>query len=295
MQNPMRARRLAVAMTAFALCGAAGGETLHSWRLVDGKSWEIIAPSTEDVAETDRTEGTRGSCTAGMVEVSGRAKVDGLQSIELLQETVCTDWIRRQFPQRCGAFDRDGWLALSSSLPTRPMHFCIDRFEYPNQRLGYPLIFVTWYEAKARCAAGGKRLCTEDEWTFACEGEEALPYPYGYKRDDTACVIDREHRPFDESKLTHRDSEAAMDELDRLWQGEASGTRPRCRSPFGVYDLTGNIDEWTSSTHEGGYRSILKGGYWGKIRARCRPSTRAHGETFAFYQQGFRCCTDAPP
>ena len=85
-----------------------------------------------------------------------------------------------------------------------------------------------------------------------------------------------------------------MAELDRLWQGEASGHAPRCRSPFGVYDMTGNVDEWTTSVMPGERPSILKGGYWGPVRTRCRPSTRAHGETFSFYQQGFRCCSDVP-
>jgi formylglycine-generating enzyme required for sulfatase activity len=62
---------------------------------------------------------------------------------------------------------------------------------------------------------------------------------------------------------------------------------------FGVYDLIGNVDEWTRSAVRG-RPSILKGGYWGPVRTRCRPTTRAHGESHAFYQQGFRCCADAP-
>ena len=72
-----------------------------------------------------------------------------------------------------------------------------------------------------------------------------------------------------------------------------AGSFPECQSPFGVYDMTGNIDEWTMSSY-GGRKSILKGGYWGPVRTRCRPSTRAHGEDHAFYQQGVRCCADAP-
>ena len=268
---------------------------LHPWILIEGRSWQVSSAGAEDVTTTDAAEQTRGACPAGMVEIAGRTKIDGPQSIELLQETVCTDWIRREYPQRCGVFDEAGWKKISGDLPTRAMHFCIDRFEYPNLRGAYPIIYVTWYEAKAFCARTSKRLCTEDEWTFACEGEEAVPYPYGYARDDTACVIDREHRPFSEEKFRDRASADAMHELDRLWQGEPSGSRPRCKSPFGVYDQTGNVDEWTVSTQHGGYPSILKGGYWGRIRAGCRPSTRAHGETFAFYQQGFRCCADPPP
>ena len=266
----------------------------RDWRFVEGKYWSISSPDAEAASLTDAVERTSGVCAAGMIEIAGRMKQDGATSVEALQEVTCTDWIRREYPQLCGRFERSAWLEASAVLAAKPMSFCIDRFEYPNRRLAYPAIMVTWNEARALCGGDGKRLCSEDEWTFACEGEEAKPYPYGYERSARACVIDMPHRPFDERKLMQRSSPDMARELDRLWQGEASGTRPACRSPFGVYDLTGNVDEWTVSTHTSGYPSIMKGGYWGQIRARCRPSTRAHGEDFVFYQQGFRCCADVP-
>jgi hypothetical protein len=56
--------------------------------------------------------------------------------------------------------------------------------------------------------------------------------------------------------------------------------------------MTGNVDEWTKTARTTGYQSVLKGGYWGPVRARCRPATRAHNEDFVAYQQGFRCCSD---
>jgi len=148
--------------------------------------------------------------------------------------------------------------------------------------------------ARDRATRDGKRLCSETEWTFACEGEEAWPHPYGYTRSPEICDIDRPWRGFDQRAFWDRSSRAAMLELDRLWQGEASGSRPACRSPFGIYDMTGNVDEWTQSVSTQGHCSILKGGYWGQVRSRCRPSTRVHDEDFAFYQQGFRCCADLP-
>ena len=145
------------------------------------------------------------------------------------------------------------------------------------------------------CKEQGKRLCTEDEWTFACEGEEALPYPYGYLRDAERCVIDQVPRRLSRWARFHSRSERTRTELDRLWQGEPSGRRPGCRSPFGVYDMTGNVDEWTRSVHERErWPSILKGGYWGPMVNRCRASTRIHNEWFAYYQLGFRCCKDLP-
>jgi formylglycine-generating enzyme required for sulfatase activity len=153
-----------------------------------------------------------------------------------------------------------------------------------------PRVFIDWYSAKRTCETAGKRLCTEEEWTFACEGEEGLPYPYGYERDGLACNIDHGWIAPDTEALMN--PTRTPDELKRLWQGVPSGSMERCVSPFGVHDMTGNVDEWTSSTRKKGYRSILKGGYWSVVRNRCRPTTRIHFEGYSNYQQGFRCCTD---
>lgn len=265
------------------------------WTLVGGKNWEISSTESEDPAVTDAAEGTRGGCMPGMVEVQGSMKIDSERgNVELLQDSTCTDWINRTFPDRCARFDKDKWHSIAAELPVKPQHFCIDRYEYPNRRGAYPVIAVTWYEARSLCADRSERLCTEDEWTFACEGDEAVPYPTGYTRDAEACVIDRPWKLFDERLLAVRDSTLALSEIDYVWQGEPSGSRPACKSPFGIYDTTGNVDEWTRSVQREGYSSIFKGGYWGPVRARCRASTRAHNEDFYFYQQGFRCCADAP-
>jgi formylglycine-generating enzyme len=278
---------------------AAREPSAHEWTRVEDTYWQIQSRMpVEDLDLTDAVEGTRGRCTPGTVEVEGQAMAEGsgyFDVVEQLQRLACVEWISRTFPERCGRFDEARWKLLSAGIPRRPMHFCIDRFEYPNRRGAFPWIMVTWNEARALCAREGERLCSEAEWTFACEGPAGLPYPNGYARDPDACVIDRPWRVYDNAALAVRDSERARDELDHLWQGEASGSRPQCRSPFGVYDMTGNVDEWTSSVVPGERPSILKGGYWGPVRTRCRPSTRVHGEDYYFYQQGFRCCRDAAP
>jgi hypothetical protein len=286
------------AVSSISSSGAEPTPLAHTWHLVEGRHWQIVSTAAvEDVATTDAAEGTRGRCPPGMVQARGQLKLDGwgdYDGVDALQKTACVDWIDRNFPERCGRFDPDRWSTLAKKLPTRAVDFCIDRFEYPNRRGAYPWILVDWNEARAICARESKRLCTEAEWTFACEGDDAMPHPYGYERDREACVIDRAWRQVDASALFPRDTERAVAELDRLWQGEPSGSRPRCRSPVGVYDMTGNIDEWTTSVIPEGNRSILKGGYWGPVRTRCRPSTRIHGEDFAYYQQGLRCCADVP-
>ena len=208
-----------------------------------------------------------------------------------MQKTTCTKWINKEYPERCAEFDRDKWLKLSKELPTKPMHFCIDRFEYPNQKGEYPSIFVNWHEAASLRRRGQAALQRgRVDLRLRGRGGDALSVRLRSRRD--ACVVDKGWRPFHESALRPRDGWTAIVELDRLWQGVPSGSQPRCKSPFGVYDMTGNVDEWTQLVARGRAPSILKGGYWGPVRTRCRPSTRSHDEKHTFYQQGFRCCTD---
>ncbi len=273
-----------------------GSEPRFQWRSVDKKHWQALgrvgepAPAGEPTDVTDAREANGAGCAAGMVRVKGSYRTG---EVEHLQDGACVDWISKDFPARCRTFDKDKIATDLAKLPTRNLDFCMDRFEYPNVLGQNPVIVVTFREAESACKASSKRLCNENEWTFACEGEEAMPYPYGFARDSTTCVVDRNWRPFAEGALQPRDGQGARAELDRLWQAEPSGSRAACKSPFGVHDMTGNVDEWTRSARTTGYASILKGGYWGPVRARCRPATRAHNEDFVAYQQGFRCCADS--
>ncbi len=268
---------------------------VRPWKLVGAKEWQLEASPGEGALDLPDEPAARGDCPDGMVEVRGSMKRDGPRAtVEELQTLSCSEWTDHPEPRSCNAFDPVKWAALSADLPTRAMHFCIDRLEYPDRAGEFPVIMVNWYEAGAHCAEQGKRLCTEDEWTFACEGEDARPYANGFVRDSTACVVDRPWRPVDFELFASRTGPRIVRELDELWQGEPTGSRPRCRSESGAYDMTGNVDEWTVTSRSGGLRSILKGGYWGPVHARCRSSTRVHNEDFYFYQIGFRCCA-APP
>lgn len=238
------------------------------------------------------------TCPTDMQAVKGSMLDDGglgswqSASIEATQKTTCASWIEKKYPERCASFDREKWLQISATFPKKSMNFCIDKYEWPNRLGTYPWVMVTWTEAHELCWSIGKRMCTEDEWTFACEGEEATPYPYGYERNSKECNLDNRWRKYSSAALAARGSEKCSKELDRLWQGKRSGAMPTCASVFGVEDMNGSVDEWTVATRDGKYPSILKGGYWGPVRTRCRPSTRNHGPGHTFYQQGFRCCKD---
>jgi formylglycine-generating enzyme len=186
--------------------------------------------------------------------------------------------------------------------PIQKKRFCIDRFEYPNLEGVRPVVMVSWQEARTACEAEGKRLCTGSEWTLACEGSERVPYPYGYTRDNTACNIDKPHPQVDGNALL--EPRAVATEVARLDQRVPSGQMARCRSSYGVQDMTGNVDEWVTNERHFGpppadgterpFISALKGGYWGPVRNRCRATTTAHDEWFRYYEVGFRCCANAP-
>lgn len=179
----------------------------------------------------------------------------------------------------------------------RRQRFCIDRYEYPNQKGAHPPVMVDWYDAAGACAAKGKRLCWESEWVSACEGPEKLPFPYGLSRDPGKCNIDNPWLNVDLKRLYSPDHAVQSAMLAWLDQSVSSGFKEGCVSGFGVHDLTGNLDEWvnTEKTYEKSKWAGLKGGAWGHVRNACRPMTTSHAPEFTYYFVSFRCCSDAAP
>jgi Sulfatase-modifying factor enzyme 1 len=177
-----------------------------------------------------------------------------------------------------------------------PLDFCIDRYEYPNEKGGHPPVMVSFYDASGLCAAKGKRLCYESEWTTACEGPSELPFPYGWERSSEKCNIDNAWVNPSLKKIYSTDPSVRDPELQRLDRSVPSGGKPECVSEYGVYDLTGNVDEWTLADHdrpkEKGKFAALKGGAWGHVRNACRPVTTSHEPSFTYYFVSFRCCAD---
>jgi formylglycine-generating enzyme required for sulfatase activity len=165
------------------------------------------------------------------------------------------------------------------------MSFCMDRREYTPPGETLPLNHASLTIGSRLCKALGKRPCTENEWNFACEGEEMRPYPYGWQRR-AVCNQDRED-------LYASDPRKQV-LADRRWP---SGSGAECVSPFGVFDLVGNLDEPVLKEPPGQapFRTALKGGWWMPARNRCRPATTAHDDHFTGIQIGVRCCRDADP
>lgn len=187
--------------------------------------------------------------------------------------------------------------ATCYSNERKPMRFCMDTYEWPNRKGELPRTLTSWPDAVKMCQSQNKRLCTMDEFNFACEGETMKAFVYGNERDPSSCNFDRpyiartyNYEPWDACLK----KPACKKEFDRLDQRVPSGSMPRCVSDHGVFDLNGNVNEWVVRTDQRSpNRSGLKGGWWGPVRDRCRPMTTFHLEGDYGYEQGWRCCKDA--
>jgi len=241
--------------------------------------------------------GATPACPGGMVLVDG----DYCTRLEL----TCKDsWYAKWNDKTiCNEFDKP-----SKCVGNRTRkRFCIDTYEYPNQKGQAPRVGFDFVHAQRLCAAEGKRVCTETDWTMACEGPEYKPYPYGYVRNPRTCNGDRPYiepavrghdakgRPF--LAFASRDPDIAAAEMQRLWQGVESGSQAECVSDYGVWDMAGNADELASSETEGPvspYDNVTTGGPWlYGVRNQCRPKIYTHNEGFKYYYLSTRCCAEA--
>ncbi len=197
---------------------------------------------------------------------------------------------------------------------------CMDLYEAPNQPGGLPLVMYTFDEAAAWCAARDKRLCYDDEWLAACAGDDDYAYPYGDTRVPGQCNDDETWLTYNQTLLNGwpwtvstpdieslaqlfevtraagTSAAAAADHVESLYQGEAAGDNPDCVGAAGVYDLVGNVEEWTRrrTSSDPDFEGNLKGRYWAESRT-CQSGVTTHGDGFRFYEIGFRCCRDPGP
>ena len=248
------------------------------------------APSSSAPAE----DAGPSSCPAGMVLVDG----DYCTALEL---TCKKSWYAKWNDKTiCEEFEQP------SKCTGQKVHkrFCVDTYEYPNKKGERPRVMFNFPQAQHLCAAEGKRVCNETEWTMACEGPEYKPYPYGYVRDPEICRGDQnKHEPHVLGKdkngvafyaFASNDKKVRQDELEYLWEGVPSGSQPKCVSDYGVYDMPGNADELAAAeSPDSKFDNVTTGGPWRLgVRNQCRPKIYTHNEGFAYYYASFRCCAE---
>ncbi len=147
----------------------------------------------------------------------------------------------------------------------------------------HPVVQVSARDAAAFCAWKGLRLPSETEWEFAARGTDGRRYPWG----NTPPGDETEARRANFGTVTC----CAADDRDGYLGTAPVGRFAAGRSPFGLYDMAGNVWEWTASPFPGRPEHVaLRGGGWGN-NPYCLRSAYRHGNPpdIGLDMVGFRC------
>jgi sulfatase modifying factor 1 len=155
---------------------------------------------------------------------------------------------------------------------------------------------INQVQAARACRAAGKRLCSDTEWVSACRGPQNSIYPYGNTHEAGRCNEDHRRHPsvelFGHTRENIWDFVHQNHPLTNQLPGTLAltGAFRGCSNEYGVYDMVGNLHEWTATragTFRGGYYMDTHGCGEG-----CSYVTTAHNGGYHDFGTGFRCCAN---
>jgi len=150
----------------------------------------------------------------------------------------------------------------------------------------FPAAYVTWFGADAFARAHGWRLPTEHEWEKAARGADGRAYPFGDEITPEMANYYRSEDPFD------RPNGATP---VGFYNGRKHGDfrTVDSPSPYGCYDMAGNVAEWIGQLHEGSHLRTMSGGCMADYDYDLRAYTENSSvPEYASFRVGFRCVRD---
>ena len=163
---------------------------------------------------------------------------------------------------------------------------------FPSNRAKHPVVNIKWDKANGYCKWAGKRLPSEEEWEKAARGTDGRIYPWGNEFDRLMCNsyesgLGGSARVGQFAQETSGSTVfGGTTEVDKYNDG---------KSPYGLYDMSGNVWEWTDTLYNQEKElRVLKGGSWLTPPISTRSAVRL-GESpdMESNDYGFRCAMDS--
>lgn len=116
----------------------------------------------------------------------------------------------------------------------------------------HPVVGVDWHDANAYAKWAGKRLPTQFEWEYIARGKERRLFPWGNELPDGTRA----------NYSDVNDTNFCRDEGNNDGHKYTApvGSYPKGQTSQGIFDMAGNVREWTSSVESGTDKAVVKGG-----------------------------------
>ena len=149
------------------------------------------------------------------------------------------------------------WLFIPLNDPSQRILFDGKTFSVQAGYENHPMTMVSWFGAWGYCGFYDARLPTEIEWEKAARGTDERPFPWGEE-------IARENANFYSSRDPFEDMSSFGSRTSPVgfYNGKIyDGYQTRdSASPYGLYDMAGNVWQWTGDVYEGMHYRFLRGG-----------------------------------
>lgn len=151
----------------------------------------------------------------------------------------------------------------------------------------HPMVMVSWFGARAYCEYNGWRLPSENEWEKAARGEDDRPFPWGHKMGENQANYYSSHDIFEKTFGKHGSTTPVGFYNGQAYNGFQTLSNA---SPYGLYDMAGNVWQWTADVYPNQHYRYLRGGSKDTYAYNLRVWTRnSAGPSYYSPAVGFRC------